>query len=36
MQKEIRKPIAQAKIPASMLPVGVVRHFKMDGSSEAT
>ena len=36
MQKEIRKPIAQAKIPASMLPVGIVRHFKMDGSSETT
>lgn len=36
MQKEIRKPVKQIKIPASMLPVGIVRHFKMDGSSETS
>lgn len=36
MQKEVRKPPTKAKIPASMLPVGIVRHFKMDGSSETT
>lgn len=36
MQKEIRKPVTHIRLPASMLPAGIVRHFKMDGSSETT